>query len=329
MKSTLLLHHLKVENANAISGLTYGFPAISHFLGFTHALSRRLARDYGLTLGGCAVIAHQVDVHSHPVGGRGEQVFALTRNPLTHEGNTAPFNEEGRMHLDISLLIECHFNADDLPSGSGQDGDSLDLRIATLHQWFARTIPTLRVAGGTLLAIGKVQWREAYDEAALFRLRMSLLPGFALVCRHDLLSKHHQQRLVAEPDGELLDSLLDFVTLRHRAQRDEKEEVSWQRVAKPESGYLVPLAVGYQEISPIHDPGSVPSSRDQETPFRFVESIYTLGQWVSPHRIDDLDALLWRYRYQEPYYLCENRYQASELDEDDSDTESVLASDLF
>ncbi|WP_279456876.1 type I-F CRISPR-associated protein Csy2 [Aeromonas veronii] len=52
MKSTLLLRHLKVENANAISGLTYGFPAISHFLGFTHALSRRLEQAFGLTLGG-------------------------------------------------------------------------------------------------------------------------------------------------------------------------------------------------------------------------------------------------------------------------------------
>ena len=51
MKSTLLLRHLKVENANAISGLTYGFPAISHFLGFTHALSRRLEQEHGLTLG--------------------------------------------------------------------------------------------------------------------------------------------------------------------------------------------------------------------------------------------------------------------------------------
>lgn len=51
MRSTLLLRHLKVENANAISGLTYGFPAISHFLGFTHALSRRLEQEHGLTLG--------------------------------------------------------------------------------------------------------------------------------------------------------------------------------------------------------------------------------------------------------------------------------------
>lgn len=324
MKSTLLLRHLKVENANAISGLTYGFPAISHFLGFTHALSRRLEQAYGLTLGGCAVIAHQTGLQSQPLGNRREQVFALTRNPLTKEGKTAPFNEEGRMHLDISLLIECDFDADRLPREA-----SLDQRIHKLQAWFERTVPTLRLAGGTITSLELVQWRERYDERELHRLRMSLLPGFALVCRHDLLTEHHQQRLKVAPDSELLDSLLDFVTLRQQAQQDETGTVSWQQLAKPASGYLVPLAVGYQGISPLHEPGSIPSSRDQQTPFRFVESIYTLGQWISPHRIQDLATLLWRYRHQEPYYLCENRYQAPTLEWDENDAEPFMANDLF
>ncbi|QSX37561.1 type I-F CRISPR-associated protein Csy2 [Shewanella sedimentimangrovi] len=318
MKSTLLLRHLKVENANAISGLTYGFPAISHFLGFTHALSRRLEQAYGLTLGGCAVIAHSTELQSQPLGNRREQVFALTRNPLTKEGKTAPFNEEGRVHLDISLLIECDFNADGLP-GVG----ALDQSVQILQTWFERTVPTLRLAGGTITALEQVQWRECYDETELRRLRMRLLPGFALVCRHDLLTEHHQQSIKMEPESELLDSLLDFVTLRHQAQQDDTGAVSWQQLAKPAPGYLVPLAVGYQGISPLYEPGSIPSSRDQETPFLFVESIYSLGQWVSPHRIQDLDSLLWRYRHQEPYYLCENLYVAPSLSVEEDDEEFI------
>lgn len=324
MRSTLLLRHLKVENANAIGGLTYGFPAISHFLGFTHALSRRLEQSHGLTLGGCAVIAHHTELQSQPLGNRREQVFALTRNPLTKEGKTAPFNEEGRVHLDITLLIECDFNADQLPKG-----DTLEQRIGALQIWFERTVPTLRLAGGTITSLGQVQWREHFDERELRRLRMGLLPGFALVCRHDLLTRHHQQCLESDPGRELLDSLLDFVTLRHQVRQDETGAVSWPRLAKPASGYLVPLAVGYQGISPLHDPGTIPSSRDQETPFRFAESVYTLGQWVSPHRIQSLDSLLWRYRHQEPYYLCENRYQAPGLEWDESDAEPFMANDLF
>ncbi|MGL5030068.1 MAG: type I-F CRISPR-associated protein Csy2 [Aeromonas sp.] len=318
MKSTLLLRHLRVENANAISGLTYGFPAITHFLGFTHALSRRLEQAYGLTLGGCAVVAHNTELQSQPLGNRREQVFALTRNPLTKEGKTAPFNEEGRVHLDISLLIECDFKAEELPRS-----DSLDQSISELHGWFERTVPTLRLAGGMITTLGQVQWHEHYDEMKLRRLCMSLLPGFALVCRHDALTEHHQQRLTVEPNHELLDSLLDFVTLQHQAQQDEAEGVSWQPLAKPSSGYLVPLVVGYQGISPLYNPGSIASSRDQETPFRMVESIYSVGQWISPHRIQDLDALLWRYRYQEPNYLCENHYVSSSLNIEEDEEEFI------
>lgn len=324
MRSTLLLRHLRVENANAIGGLTYGFPAISHFLGFSHALSRRLEQTYGLTLGGCAVVAHGAELHSQPLGNHREQVFALTRNPLTREGKTAPFNEEGRMHLDVSLLIECQFDADDLPCSS-----SLAQSLTELTTWFARTVPTLRLAGGTILSVAQIRWCERFDEPTLRRLRMSLLPGFALVCRHDLLTEHHQRRQQTAPQCELLDSLLDFVTLRHQAQQDDAGAVSWHQVAKPASGYLVPLAVGYQGISPLHAPGTLPGSRDRESPFRFVESIYTLGQWISLHRVQDLDALLWRYRHQEPYYLCENRYQAPDPGWDEGEAEPVMANELF
>src|SRR5690554_6212642 len=110
MKSLLSIKNIKVENANAIAGLTYGFPAVSNFLGFTHALSRALNKKLGLSLGGCAIICHQHRVQAYQPAGWGDYVFALTRNPLTKEGNTQPFNEEGRMHMEVSLLIECDFH---------------------------------------------------------------------------------------------------------------------------------------------------------------------------------------------------------------------------
>ena len=44
----LLLPHLRVQNANAISSpLTWGFPAPTAFLGFVHALERRLLGRFG------------------------------------------------------------------------------------------------------------------------------------------------------------------------------------------------------------------------------------------------------------------------------------------
>ena len=44
MSSLILLRRIKIENANTIAGLTYGFPAITHFMGFSHALSRKLMK---------------------------------------------------------------------------------------------------------------------------------------------------------------------------------------------------------------------------------------------------------------------------------------------
>lgn len=58
MSSLILLRRIRVENANAIAGLTYGFPAITHFLGFSHALSRKLKETHGLNIDGCAVVSH-------------------------------------------------------------------------------------------------------------------------------------------------------------------------------------------------------------------------------------------------------------------------------
>ena len=140
MKSLLLLRQVEVQNANAINALTYGFPGISHFLGFTHALSRKLNAAHGLNLGGCAVICHQHQLQAYQPGGRGDWVFSLSRNPLTKEGNTAPFNEEGRVHMSVSLLIECDFDTDDLRGlASAAESASTSKPKELLIQWLYLT----------------------------------------------------------------------------------------------------------------------------------------------------------------------------------------------
>ncbi len=316
MKSLLLLKHVRVENANAIAGLTYGFPAISHFLGFTHALSRQLEQAHGLRLGGCAVVVHQHQVQIRQPGGRGDHVFALSRNPLTKEGKTAPFNEEGRMHLDVSLLIECEFDADDLPFGEDQPGQDAE----QLERWLRQRVPTLRLAGGTITALQTVRWFELTQDSGeqakkqVRRTLMELLPGFTLIQRHDLLVQHHQSRIAQSAEAQLLDSLLDFVALQYQCLQSEEGKVSWEQLGKPGAGYLVPITVGYRAISDLYAPGSVSHSRDPETPFCFVESIYSIGQWLSPHRVTDFEQILWRHCHQDDLYLCDNGYCAPTAD---------------
>ena len=327
MKSLLLLRQVEVQNANAINGLTYGFPGISHFLGFTHALSRRLEGAHGLTLGGCAVICHQHQLQAYQPGGRGDWVFSLSRNPLTKEGNTAPFNEEGRVHMTVSLLIECDFDADALPDvGTAEAPSSLQQRTEQLRQWLHQQVPCLRLAGGTISDIQQIHWFELHQDAQaasklLRQLMMRLLPGFALIGRHDLLLKHHQQRLQETPDSTLLDSWLDFASLRFAGTQTSQNEdvgegmsakeatkIEWQRLGRPAPGYLVPMMVGYQAISELYAPGAVSHTRDPRYPFCFVESAYSIGQWLSPHRVESLEQILWRYRQQDGLYLCHNGY---------------------
>lgn len=309
MSTLILLRRVRVENANAIAGVTWGFPAITHFLGFTHALSRRLSETEGLTLGGCAVISHEHQLHAH-TSGRDYQL-ALTRNPLTREGKTASFNEEGRMHMTVSLLLECH---GEIPNGEyGQ---------RALSELLMKLCPTLRLAGGIIVSIQEISVMDApADDRDMARLQWRLMPGFVLRDRSAWLTEHHQSLREQDPDATLLDAWLDFAALKMAAETPEEGEIkegdpaSWHYVPKPQPGYLVPLMTGYQRISPLYAPGIVANTRDAQTPFAFTEAVYGIGEWCGLHRISSLEEIFWRYRTTETGYYCQgaNAPLAAEL----------------
>lgn len=76
------------------------------------------------------------------------------------------------------------------------------------------------------------------------------------------------------------------------------------------SGWLVPIPVGYAALGELHPPGSVRDARDANTPFRFVEGLYSLGQWISPHRLERPEQLLW-FADSQPeagHYRCRNAF---------------------
>lgn len=299
MSSLILLRRIRVENANAIAGLTYGFPAITHFLGFAHALSRRLTETHGLRIEGCAVVSHEHQIHAH-TSGRDYQ-FALTRNPLTREAKTASFNEEGRMHMTVSLLLECH---GEILNGEYGQRD--------LAEYLSQVCPTLRLAGGIVVDIEAITvMAMPSTEREMRRLQWQLMPGFALRDRSSWLVQHHQTLLENNPDATLLDAWLDFATLKIQAEMPEDgnlregEPADWHVVPKPNPGYLVPIMTGYQRISELYAPGVVENARDAETPFAFTEAVYGVGEWCGLHRIRALDDIFWRYRTTETGYYCQ------------------------
>ncbi|MCX8957823.1 type I-F CRISPR-associated protein Csy2 [Erwinia psidii] len=300
MSSLILLRHLRVENANTVAGLTWGFPAITHFLGYTHALSRRLQQSHGLTLDKCAVICHQQQHHAHASGGR-DAVFSLTRNPLTREAKTAAFNEEGRMHMTVSLLIECQGAI-----ANGREGaKALEAHLQTL-------CVRQRLAGGTVISMAEARViGYPHEQKSLRRVLYRLLPGFALLDRSACLSEHYQTLKQQNPQAEMIDAWLDFAVVKMSAlavdgdaSTSTKTPAEWRYVAKPQPGYLVPIQTGWQSVSPLFPAGEVEKSRDPATPFRFVEAIYGIGEWRSLHRITDLNTLLWCHDYQDGLYRC-------------------------
>ena len=320
MSTLIILRHVQVENANAIAGFTYGFPGITHFLGYCHALSRKLQASHGLTLDGCGVVCHNHQVHCYQPSGRGDYVFAQSRNPLTKEGETAAIIEEGRMQLTVSLLLECH--------GLIANGD---FGITELKQHLEQLCPRMRLAGGTITGIRQIDIAEmpqAPDEIARFNRRQlrRLLPGFTLLDRTNLLVEHFASKQAENPEVEFLDAWLDFVALKAEAEPilAEGEELSentkadWRYLPKPYGGWLVPITTGYRAISPLYLGGEVANSRDMETPFAFAESVYGIGEWCSPHRLQSIEQLFWRYQYQEQdgCYLCKNNAQQSNDTED-------------
>ncbi len=305
----LILRRIRVENANAVAGLTWGFPAVSAFLGFTHALSRKLPPEWGLELTGCGIICHEHEAQAHRPKGRSDYTFVLSRNPLTKEGETASFIEEGRMRMTVSLLI---------PFTGNLDRFHEDEREA-LPDICKNLVLSQRLAGGTILdmkAAALENFPEDWGERQEFNRQQlrKLLPGFALVQRADLLAEHLRRLREEKLESEPVDAWLDFAALKHKAEAPEEgeEKAEWRYVPKPGGGWLVPLAVGYRGISELHEPGHVARARDSRTPFRFAEAVYSVGEWLSPHRAKTLDDLIWRHETESEsgWYLCRNGYKA-------------------
>lgn len=301
VQNLLVLPRLRVQNANAISSpMTWGFPAMSAFVGLMHALERKLAAsEVALLFDGIGVICH--DFEAQATEGGFTRAFHLTRNPVDRSGGTAAIVEEGRIHLDITLVFAIR--------GDACSGD--DAARSALAKNVAELVAGMRIAGGSVIPAlqrstarsipALIQLEESGEQrdAQFRRIKRSWLPGFTLVSRDDLLVKRLAEMRELNSEANELDAWLDLSRLNHecRLQSVESapgaisEEVSWEIRRPP--GWIVPIPIGYGGLTEVFEPGTVSNSRDAETPFRFVESLYSVGQWISPHRLQRPEELLW------------------------------------
>ena len=291
IKRILLLPHLRIQNANALSSpYTFGFPAMTAWLGAAHALQRKLVTEgfNALRFDRVGVVCHSMNLQTHK--GRSDFVHSIigTGNPLDKNGERPSFIEEARCHLDVSLVIET----------DGIDKDDEDRLMPLLTQFLHCQ---MKMAGGDIISFGQPEFLKI-DQAAQQEFRKfirKVMPGYALIERCELIIEGMQQ------GQDALNVLLDYLTVKHRSDVDAEGKVTWIRKRKT-SGWLVPIATGFQGIGPISTPGETLNQRDPRTPHRFAEAVITLGEFVMPYRLNSLDELLWHYHYDEPnnLYLC-------------------------
>lgn len=305
----LCLPRMRVQNANAMSSpLTHGFPAMTAFLGLMWALERK-TRSAGIEacFNAVAVVCHQRQELT--TDGGFVDAFHLTRNPIDKSGKTAAIVEEGRMHMEISLLFA-------IEADHWRERDAEQREIQSITE----ILHSMRIAGGTIHPPGKPGLRRyrpwaipqsGSDANEIFKkARGRLLPGSALVLRDDLLDERLEQLKASHDNASRLDAWLSLARFNWTYQENEGGKEEWISDRPKGSGWIVPIPVGYGALSQTYPGETVRNARDTNTPFRFVESLYTIGEWLGPHRIQDARQMLWYSRSdtESGLYLCRNDY---------------------
>ena len=303
----LVLPRLQIQNANTISSsLTYGFPAITAFLGFMWALERKLkqcGQEFeDIELNNIGVVCHDYQEQVSQAGFT--KSFNLTRNPVDKTGATSAINEEGRIHLNISLIIGIYNDA-------WENNEPLKQQQILK---IAEVVNQMRIAGGTIIPPQHPQLKRYQAKVYLPKdtdyLKKQLLPGFALVCRDDLLDSRHRELLAKDDQATRLDAWLSLCRINWRYNEQANDgKGEWQH-DRAGLGWVVPIPVGYGALTELQPAGTVVSARDNTTPFRFVESLYSIGQWVSPLKINNIEQLLWYSSAdtEQGLYRCYNQF---------------------
>ncbi|BBG58432.1 MULTISPECIES: type I-F CRISPR-associated protein Csy2 [Providencia] len=298
------LPYLKIHNANALSSpYTIGFPAMTAWLGFMHALERKL-HEYGvnIVLDSVAVISHECDLQTY----RGPNDFVSsiigTANPLNSDGTRSAFIEEARCHLEASLLIK--YAVDD--DGKVEPLLENSPVLAVIYD----LVMTMKLAGGDILSLGKPTTYiiPEKDTDGVFRRNLlnSVMPGYALIERRDLM------KVAMNKGQDAMDALLDYVVVDNQCiekiptnehGNEKNAQFEW-RAQRKISGWIVPIATGYQGISPL---GQAKNQRDPDTPHRFAESVVTLGEFILANRANSIYEILWGFEFIESQnlYLCQ------------------------
>lgn len=299
IKKLLIIPHLRVHNANALSSpFTIGFPAMAAWLGAVHALQRQLngrqfnGKSMSVDFISTGVVCHELNLQTHK--GENDFVHSIigTGNPLDKTGARSSFIEEARCHLDVSLVIQF-------------DKISIDEQEGFLAAVTQLLNAHMKIAGGDIQGFKKpfcLVCEEGNDED-MNKVKRALMPGYVLIERRELMVD------AMENGVDAIEALIDYLAIHHSCDRlideENKETIEWRRHRKlvndKPAGWLVPIATGFYAISEL---GDAKNQRDPDVPHRFAESMVTLGEFKMPHRLKRIEDMLWRYHTEGYSYLC-------------------------
>ncbi|MFW6145514.1 MAG: type I-F CRISPR-associated protein Csy2, partial [bacterium] len=263
MKHYVIIKKMRVTEATMESSpVTAGFPSVPSFMGFTHALEIKLRKNkIEVAFDGVGIISHEFTPHIQRVPqDYGEYRFALTKNPPTKSDDiqktgrvkTPSFIEEGKADMTVSMVIEI---------------TSLQNAVDELQEAVRGMLPHLRLSGGVIwrseaiLAMSSA-WDDEKQER---RILQKLMPGFALKERRDLL----RTAMDEDKSMDALDAILAHLEIHKIQEGDNEKKYVWRR-KRETSGWLVPISVGFQALTPL---GKVRNQRDPECLHRFAENV--------------------------------------------------------
>lgn len=289
MKDILLIQNIKIHNANALSSpYTIGFPAMTAWLGFMHALERKLHNTDFSDIKFTGIIVSCLGINLQTYKGKSDYVSSIiaTSNPLDKSGKRPSFIEEARCDLEVTLAIECEIET------------AIDYE--KFNQLIDNKIHTMKIASGDINSFKDSQHKQI-DNNNHRELTRYLMPGFCLVSRQELMQSSMSQ------GKDAVDAMLEYLVTTTDVKVDENHKITKSKPSKKEKAWIVPIAVGYQGIS---DLGMLKNTRDGSTPHRFAESVVTLGEFKMPYHFDNIEEMIWRYQeYQNnDLYLCQNNY---------------------
>lgn len=340
MSQYLVLSKIELQNANAIAGFTWGFPAITQFLGFTHALSRKISVNYEGTYNtefvGCMVVGNKVSNKVYQPKPYADFEFLQSKNPpvlAKHKASSPPIIEEGKLNTTVSLVLELS----NYLLLTTEQATEFENKVKAMCS-------NMRIAGGSVLSIGKVQLFLAntkQDESKqLIHIKRLCMPGFVLKDQSDYLEKHTEKLAMENSEHASLVAWLDFSASKVAAIPElaegqslpnDQTDAKWQYLKKPFDGYLVPIMAGYKAIAQPLAKEEVlglrvkPDPEDQDVKaVIYVEAVHSVAEWISMHKVTQLSDYIWRYYQDGEWYLCQQKTRPSS-----SNNEPLTNKNLF